>query len=550
MTTIETSPDAVVVSSGDGVVGSGLGEVAAWLTTSDHKRIGRLFVGGGLLGALVAIVTGVLLGVERTDGTEILLDAGALPQLFQAQRLGLVLAGMLPLTLGLAIAVVPLQIGARSLAFPRLALAGFYGWLAGVVLLGISLAGNGGIGGGDEQMVALFLAGHVLTAVGLLAAAGSVATTVLTTRAPGMTMRRVPLFAWSALVASIGLLLVLPVMAGTVIYLYVDYRYARATFGGNTGIGTWVGWLYTQPTTFLFALPALGVFAEVVPVTFRRRQPLRGGVLVGLALVLVAAFAGVTQQQLHSLPWAGSGLDTDGLGDKVADLLPFLLFNAVPLLGAVIVLALGLLTAVGARPRVTGSFLFAFFGIGMILVGMLGGLLYPIDDLGLQGTVIEVAAFIYVAYGTVLGVLAGVVHWAPKLWGGLLPAKATLPLALLGVLATILASLPYYVAGFADQPAGSPVYDYSGPSELWNVLVLVGHGLMALVVLAVVGLALKTFTGSGEAAVDDPWDGHTLEWAIPSPAPRDNYVDVPLVGSPEPLLDLKSAASASTGSPS
>jgi heme/copper-type cytochrome/quinol oxidase subunit 1 len=292
------------------------------------------------------------------------------------------------------------------------------------------------------------------------------------------------------------------------------------------------------------------VFAEVVPVTFRRRQPLRGGVLVGLSLVLVAAFAGVTQQQLHNLPWAGSGLDTENLGDKVADLLPFLLFNGVPLLGGVIVLALGLFTAVGGRPRVTAAFLFAFFGIGMILVGMVGGLLYPIDDLGLQGTVFEEAAFTYIAYGTVLGVLAGVVHWAPKLWGRCLPEKAVLPLALLGVLATILAAFPYYIAGFADQPAGSPLYDYSGPSELWNILVLVGHALMALTVLAVVGLALKTFTGSGESAVDDPWDGQTVEWAIPSPAPRNNFVDVPLVGSPEPLLDLKSAASASTGSPS
>jgi cytochrome o ubiquinol oxidase subunit 1 len=550
MTTIETSPDAVVPNAGDGVVGSGLGEVAAWLTSSDHKRIGRLFIGGGLLGALAAIVVGVLLGVERTDGTEVLLDAGALPQLFQAQRIGLLLAGMAPLAVGLAIAVVPLQVGARALAFPRLALGGFYAWLAGVVFLGISLAGNGGIGGGDERMVALFLVGHVITAAGLLAGAGAVATTVLTTRAPGMTMRRVPLFAWSALIMAIGLLLALPVMVGTVIYLYVDYRYARATFGGNTGIGTWVGWFYTQPTTYLFALPALGVFAEVVPVTFRRRQPLRGGVLVGLSLVLVAAFAGVTQQQLHNLPWAGSGLDTENLGDKVADLLPFLLFNGVPLLGGVIVLALGLFTAVGGRPRVTAAFLFAFFGIGMILVGMVGGLLYPIDDLGLQGTVFEEAAFTYIAYGTVLGVLGGVVHWAPKLWGRCLPEKAALPLALLGVLGTILAAFPYYIAGFADQPAGSPLYDYSGPSELWNILVLVGHALMALTVLAVVGLALKTFTGSGESAVDDPWDGQTVEWAIPSPAPRNNFVDVPLVGSPEPLLDLKSAASASTGSPS
>jgi heme/copper-type cytochrome/quinol oxidase subunit 1 len=546
MTTIDSRADAVTTVSGESAVGSFLAGVAAWLTTTDHKRIGRLFVGAGLLGTMATATVALVLGIDRIDGEDVLLDAGAIPQLFQAYRVGLVFATLVPVTLGLAIAVAPLQLGARSLAFPRLALAGFYGWAAGLVLVIVSLANNGGIGGGDADMVDLFLAAHGLLAIGLLAAAVALGTTVLTTRAPGMSMRRVPFFSWSALVTAIGLLLVLPVLVGDVIYLFVDHRHARALFGGNVGIGDWIGWSFTQPTTYVFAIPAVGVLAELVPVTFRVRQALRGVVYTGIALIGAAAFSGVTQQELHDLPWPGSGLNLDDAGDKFRDLLPYLFFNGLPVLGAFVTFVAAAVSVRAGRPRLLASMVFAFFGFGMIFVGMLGGLLYPVDDLGLQGTVFEEACLVYVAYGAVLGVLGGLTHWAPKLWGRRLPEGRVLPLALLGVLATVLAAFPYYIAGFADQPAGSVEWDYEGPGELWNTLVTVGHGLMAITVLAFVGLALRSFTGRGEPAGDDPWDGQTIEWATTSPAPYDNYDEVPVITSPEPLLDLKQA---SAGSP-
>ncbi|MGH9133872.1 MAG: cbb3-type cytochrome c oxidase subunit I [Ilumatobacteraceae bacterium] len=540
MTTIESSPDAVGATRGESAAGSFVASVAAWLTTTDHKRIGQLLVSGSLLGLAATAVIGVLLGIERVDGGDVLLDADAIPQLFQLHRVGLVFAILIPLGIGLSIAVVPLQLGARALAFPRLALVGFYGWLAGLVLVIVALAGNGGIGGGDSDMVDLFLAAHVLMALGLIAAAGSIATSVLTTRAPGMSMRRVPLFSWAALVTAIGVLLALPVLIGAVVYLFVDHRNARAVFGGSEGIGNWLGWVFTQPVSYVFALPAVGVAAELFPVTFGRRQVMRGVVYAGLALVGVSALSGVTQQNLHTLPWPGSGLDTGDLGTKFDDFVPFAMFNLLPVLGLLIVIALGALTAKGARPSISSPFVFGFLGTGMVLAGMLGGVLYPIDDLGLQGTVFEEGAHVYVVYGAVLGMMGGVVYWAPKLWGRAFPEPAVMGLAGLGLIATVLASLPYYVAGFADQPGASPVYDYSGPAELWNALVLVGHVLMLLTVLAFAGLAVKALSGDS-AAPDDPWDAHTVEWTTTSPAPFDNYAEVPVLASAEPALDRKSA---------
>lgn len=544
MTTIETHADAPRESA----VASFLVGVGTWATTTDHKRIGRIYLGLGLFGLLAVSVLGLLLGIERADDAA-LLDADSLLQLFQAQRVGLVFGGIIPLTLGLAIAVVPLQLGARQIAFPRLALAGCYAWVGGLALTFVALGRNGGIGGGDPDSVDLFLAGHGLMIVGLLASAGTVATSVLTTRAPGMTMRRVPLFAWSALIGALGMLLALPVVFAAVVLLFVDHRLGlQENFGGSEGIGEWIGWAFSVPAVAVYALPAIGVAAELIPVTFKHRQVVRGVTFAGIALVGVTALAATTQQFVHEV-----SLDTDQtFGAFVDDLLPFLIFAGLPILGLLIVLGLGSLTAKNGlahgRPRVTAAFVFSFLGLGMVLLGLLANLLQAITDLELVGTVFEEGATLFVVYGSTMAVLGGLAFWAPKLWGRVLPEMQVLPLVLLALGATVLAAAPLCIAGLLDQPGGIPANDaqvsglldlgYHDTAELWNVLSLVGHGLMALTVLAFVGLMLKTLTGDGEPTDPNPFGGHTVEWGTASPAPTDNYEYVPTVASPSPQFDM------------
>ena len=525
--------------------------IGSWITTSDHKRLGRMLIGGGLIALLGIALVGALLGFERADSAA-LFDSGAIAQLFAINRVGLAYFVVLPIVLGLSVAVVPLQLGARSLAFPRLAAAGFWAWFAGMALVIVSIAANGGPSGGASRYVALFISSYGVMLAGLTAIAICLATTVLTTRAPGMNMRRIPLFSWSVLVSALGLVLVLPVAIGTVIYLYVSYRYNRTPFGGNAGLlgsgpGTtanWLGFSLTQPTTFLYALPAIGFFAEMLAVTSRKRLPKRGILMAGIALVGVAILGGVTQTQ-QTLPWTGSKLYLGDLfGDKLGNLVSYAFFVGLPVLGAVIVLLLAPLAFVGTKPKLNVAFLFAFFGFSMVLVGMLGNLLAGVEELRLLGTVFEEGAFVYVCYGAVLSVMGGVVHWGPKLWGRKIDDKKVALFALLGVTATVLASLPYYIAGFADQPADSVGFDYSGPQNLWNILVGVGHGLMVLTVLGFVGLAMQSFR-KGELAGDDPWDGQTLEWATSSPPPANNFSTMHTVASAEPLIDLKPAPSTS-----
>ncbi len=561
MTTIESSPDAGVSARSavdvDTATSSGtssrLDALVAVFASTDHKVIGRHWFAFGLAGLLTVVVVNILIGVERLDGSDVALDVEILPQLIDAQRVGLVFVVLAPLAMAMAVAFVPLQIGARAIAFPRLAFTGFWMWLGGAVLTVIALVNNGGTLGGDSDMVDLFIAGIGLASLGLIASAGSVATSILTSRAPGMTMRRLSASTWSALVFSVGVVVVLPVLFGTLIYLFLDHRNARTGFGGNEGIYTWAGWLFTQPTTFLFAIPAVGLLTEIFPITFGRRTPARGIMYAGLALVGAAVFGAVTQQNIQNLPWSGSQLSTDDLGEKARDLVPYFLFNGLPVFGALLVLLVALQIArpaAGMKVNVTPATLFAFFGFGMVFVGMLGNLIHAIDDVALQGTVFEEATLVYVAYGAALGAMGAIVHWAPKLWGRTLNSLAAMGLAVLGVAATVLAAFPLYISGLLDQGAG--VFYDNSDLQIWNILSLVGHGLMAVTVLAFVGLLAATLLGrGGDVEVgDDPWNGHTIEWATTSPAPRDNFVDVPVIRSAEPMLDLREGTATTEGSDS
>ena len=527
MTTIDSTTRPAVL--GDGPVGSFFAAVADWATSTDHKKIGRLFAGCGLASLAGYAVVGLLLALERTSASDSILPSDSLLQLFQTHRIGMVFDGVLPLTLGLAIAVVPMQLGARSIAFARLALTAFYLWLGGIVLIGVSLIGNGGIGGGNAQMVDLFLAGHGLMILGLIAAAVSLATTVLTTRAPGMTMRRVPFLSWSALVQSLGLLVALPVMFGNVVYLFIDLRNASLVFPGADAIGDELGMFMTQPFTYVLALPALGGLAEGAPVAFGRRHPLRQVVFAGLSLVGVGALAAVALRSTFPVDFGGPSEDI------IPDLVLLAVFLGLPLLGALVVLLSVGAVARGARPRLISPLIFATLGTLMILVGMAGTALHSVSDLELIGTVFEEGALVYVVYGALLASIGGLIHWSPKLSGRVAEEKKVLPLAGLGLIATVLASFPHYIAGFLGQPAAAGVYGSVDGSTIWNSVVLVGHALMAVTVLASI-VAIVT----GERVTDgqsNPWCAHTLEWTLPSPAPADNFSAVPTISSAEPELD-------------
>lgn len=509
-----------------------------WLMTADHKKVGRLFIGAGLVSLVGGLVIATLVGFERigAEGLQVLTENSA-TQVIAVARVLLTFGAVLPILLGLAVAIVPLQIGSRSIAYPRLAAGGFWMWLTGLGLVVASIMGNGGPGGGSSEMVDLYLAASIVMALGVLMTAVSIATTMLTSRAPGMGLLRAPLFAWSSFVGAIALALTIPVLIGTTLYLYVDHRYARAGFGGNVGINSWIGWALSQPFTYLLAIPALGIVLDIVPVmggTHLARRPVAPA---AVTLVALAVLPVVTQSSV-TLPWEGDSFLGD-TADKIVDVLPFLLMTVLPVLGLLGVLGVSMLTLKSGRPKAAAPLAFAVLGLIALLEGAAAHILNSVEDAGLVGSIFEAGAYVAVTFGTVLVAFAGIAYWGPKLWGRRIADRAALPLALLGFVATALVSLPYMVAGFADQPAGAiGGFSYSGPQELWNILATAGFAMMLLTTLAFVLLALKGFTG-GEPAGDDPWDGATLEWATSSPPPAHNFADVAVVNSPTPLTDMK-----------
>lgn len=542
MTTIDTHATSAAAPAG-----AGIASVADWVTTTDHKKIGRLYLGAAGLSLVGSLVVAGLLALERisTDGT--LLPIESLTQLFSLYRFGLTYMVMLPLMIGAALCVVPLQVGARSVAFPRVAATGFWAWLVGSVTAVVSIASNGGPNGGNRVFVDLFMLASGLAILGLLATAVSLATTILTTRAPGMNMRRVPWFSWSVLVMSLALLVALPILVGDLLVLFLAHKYpAVSELNGNRAISDWAAFGFTQPTTLLFVIPAFGFLADTVATATGKRLVPRGTIFAAIGLVGTAMFAAAVQSPV--IIRAGfSGLSG---GDKISDLIPYALVHVLPLLGAFLAFALTA-QALRKKPTISAPLVFGLFAALLAVEGAAASALNHVGDAGLVGTTFEEGTWLALVYAAVLAGMGAVAYWGPKLWGRSIPLKATLPLALLGFLGAALASLPMMIAGFADQPGGvfpavEPgvpgvvLFDYSGPSALWNSLSLVGHGLALLAVLAFLGLAIRSFA-TGERAGDDPWNGQTLEWATTSPAPANNFADIHIVQSAEPLLDLKTS---------
>lgn len=532
MTMTETRPEASAAPSTAAITVTDLRGPAGWITTSDHKRIGRLFIGASLLFLGGGLVVSGLLDLERVSSTDTqLLRLDSVGQLFSLAQIGLCFLFAVPMLLGIAICVVPLQVGARSLAFPRAAGAAFWGWLVGSGLLIASYAMNGGPGGGHAKGVDLFLLALMVVVISLLAAAVCVGATVLALRAPGMSLDRVPAFSWAALVTSVMLLASLPLLVANLLYLYVDHRYGRVAFGGNVGIASRIAWATALPQVYLYALPVLGVIADVLPTFARARQRMHQTLLGAIAVAGVLGFGAFAQQ------WLNPDVTHQGL----------FVVMAVGFVGPVIVvLGLnGVLLRTG-RPRV-GAPLICSLAAGLLfVVGAVAGALEPIRKLKLEGTAWETGHLDLIVVGAaLLGALAALTYWGPKIWGRRLPDRAASGLAVLALLGSLLLAVPDLISGWVnEQPAGAVNFPDKTGASLLNALTFAGAALLVLVVVAFILLALRGFV-TGEPAGDDPWGGQTLEWATASPPPPGNFArPIAEVTSPAPLLDRQVDAAA------
>jgi heme/copper-type cytochrome/quinol oxidase subunit 1 len=501
--------------------------LAALLGSSDHKHIGRFWIGFSLLYLLVALTTAILVGLERFDLEELeVLGSSSFFQVFTLYRMAAVFLVGLPLFVGLATYVVPLQVGARSIAFPRAAALAFWAWLIGSGTMLAAYAMNGGPGGGDTDGVELWMVSLGLVLAALVLGSVCIVTTVLAYRADGMTLARAPIFSWAMFVAGSIWILTIPVLAANLLLIYLDHRYGQQFFGVDANVWPQVSWFFNQPQIYVVAIPALGIIGEVLPVAAGRPARSHQGGFVAIALFGLMA-AGAEAQ-----PFLAPGTQDE------------LVYIVTALAIVLPVLALSGLWAdvLRGRPRPSAALLFSVFAWLMILAAVVAGAIAVIEPFHLLGTSFVTGQMNYVILASLLAAFAGIWHWGPKIWGlrlGEAPGRLAATLIFLG---TIAACLPDLISGLLDQPEFvESGYDPRDGVELLNLISAIGFIVVALgVLLALVGILNGARRGRRSDPADDanPWEAETLEWATTSPPPWNNFGDdLPEITSHRPLAD-------------
>lgn len=507
------------------------------LGTGDHTSLGRIWVGCSLLFGLLGLALNAVWGLELL-GTG---DKGVLPEsriatAMAAGRLALPLLFVAPLLIGLATLVVPLQVGARTVAFPRAAAAALWTWLLSSLLFVVAVAIGGGPGGTKTEGIDLSLMALAGIVVAVLLAGVCLFTTVFTLRTPGMSLDRVPFFSWSVAVAAAIWMLTLPVVLGNVLLILLDHKYGAPTELGlaKNQFGQ-IAWLVTQPQVFAFVIPALGIVADIVPTLSRIRQANRGLVMVG-----IGAF-GALSVGAYVQPYFAEGVWSSwiAVGQAALLLLPLLL-----LLGAAIT------SLKDGEPKFASPLLGGVLGLLVVILGALAAAAFGLKGLGLMQPVSPLAS-IPVVKATAsalpvyqLGVgslallgaaavgIAGVFYWGAKLTGRVLSEGLGKLAVLLAFLGAAIAGLSYVVLGF-----GNKVSAIADAHDLFAAGGALGAAIAALGVL-LTGVAL--LARGGDRADDDPWgSGQSLEWATSSPPEPGNFGELAVVESAEPVLDTK-----------
>ena len=542
MTLTETRPEAEAVAAGDESRPATQSSAPQWtpptglariLSTGDHLTIGRMYVAFSLLLSGLALTLGMLIGIEQADidgGFGVFTNANELFQVFGLYRTTLILCGLVPLFLGLATAVIPRQLSAPSVAFPRAAAAAFWTWLVGAIAHIAATFSYGGLGSVEAeaargQSVELTVLSLGMIGVGLLMGSSVVFTTLVTQRPAGMDLLQMPAFSWSMLVATGVWLFSLPVLLGNLVISWVDMRGADALgFGGGDAPFEMVAWAFDAPQVYAWTIPLLGIVAEVFTAAHRSSPKL----FEPMAFI-VGAFG-----FLSFGAWAQSFFDSADPSAVDAHIVTNeVLFTAFALAIALMVLAYGGWLAfnavsAGQRPQITPQFALvvvsgalltaaAVAGVLRVAEPALGVLREADDDIwrgffdamdDLEGSSLVTGMMNFAVLGGLLAAVAGLFHWAPRLLGRPLHA----PLGFLSVLAlaggAILIGATDALSGFFDQPA-QPYQtarlvdiDALGFVEALNVIGLIGY-IAVLGGLALVALnAARSLANQPEAGAD------------------------------------------------
>jgi cytochrome c oxidase subunit I len=523
----------------------------SWVTTVDHKRIGILYLFTTFLFFILGGVEALLMRIQLGVPDNTFLDPEKYNALFTLHGTTMIFLFVIPIMAGFANYMVPLMIGARDMAFPRINAWSYWMLLFGGLVLYASLffappecgwtcyaplsegrySPSGGI---DAWIIAIHLIGlsSMLGGVNFIA-------TIHNMRAPGMGWGRLPLFCWTILIYAYLIIVATPALAAALAMLLVDRHYGGTFFdpaqGGSALLWQHAFWFYSHPAVYIMVLPAFGIVSEVLPVF--ARKPIFGYKAIAASTVAIA-FLGM-------LVWAHHMFSTPMSTVVLAFFMLSSFLIAVPT-------GVKIFNWVATLWRGTIEYrtplLFAVGLIGVFLIGGISGVflaVFPVDW-QLTDTYFVVAHLHYVLFGgSVFGIFAGIYYWFPKMSGRMLSeglGKASFWTIMIGFNLTFLVQ---HSAGLSGMPRR--IYEYSDHSwTAYNLISTVGSFVLATGILLTVINVVRSLK-VGRIAGPDPWKANTLEWFTTSPPPENNFDVVPRVRSVEPMKDIRRQVEQQTG---
>jgi len=507
----------------------------SWLTTVDHKRLGILYIVTSFIFFGAASIEAFLIRLQLAAPGNTLLSPDVYNQMFTMHGVTMVFLAIMPLGIGFANYFVPLQIGARDLAFPRLNAFGYWvyavgglfiytsfflgdppdvGWVAYAPLT--SLSNNPGLGT-DFYMIGLFVGG-----IGTLVTAMNLIVTIINMRAPGMTMMRVPVFTWMMLITSFLIIFAFPPLTVALFQVMMDRTFDTLFYvpaaGGMPILWQHLFWIFGHPEVYIIILPAFGVISEVIP-TFSRK-PLFGYPVVILSAIFIG-FMGFAVWTHHMF--------TTGLGPVVNT--AFALTSMVIGIPTGIKVFNWLGTIWGGRVQFSTSMLYAIAFLITFTVGGITGIMLAVPPFTAQAhdTYFVVAHFHFVmGGGALLAFLSGLYYWFPKMTGKLLDERLGKAAFWFAVPGFWVIFFPQHFLGLMGMPRRTQTFVEGIGLELWNLVstagtFIMGVGLVLLLVNIILGFV------RGKPAGNDPWDGRTLEWSTTSPPPYYDFDRQPVV---------------------
>jgi cytochrome c oxidase subunit 1 len=529
-----------------------LGKVHEWVITVDHKRLGLMYIGGGLLFFVVAGLQAATMRLQLAFPHAGLVPPQVFNRLLTMHGTAMVFLVGMPILTGFFNYLVPLMIGARDLAFPRLNAFGFWLWFFGSLLLYFSYLGAEGLyGAGSAPDVGWFayaplterpfsrgnstdywILSIFITSIGSIATAINLMTTAFCMRCEGMTLRKMPILVWLAVVVSLMIMIVLPPLGAAQVMLLLD-RFLGAHFfdtqaGGSAVLWQHFFWIFGHPEVYVLIIPGFAFASEIIPV-FSRKVIFGYHIMVAASCAIGFISLGVWAHHMFAVGMTPAGNAFFATSTMLV---------GVPT-GIKIFNWLGTMWGGKIRFKVPMLFCIAFL-FQFLLAGLTGiHLAVAPFDWQLTDTYYVVAHFHYVLIGGLLfTIFAALYYWFPKATGRMLSetlGKWHFWLFLIGFHITFD---PLHFAGLLGMPRRIYTYQAGRGLETINVIASCGVIFQAAGVLCFVINVLRSLR-SGEPAGDDPWDAWTLEWSTSSPPPEYNFATPPVVRSRRPLWDLK-----------